>query len=394
MWNPEGCLLSKPPWGGFPLDRVLLDYDGPRLLLRRSEAGQHYLAWWSDFDEGIERWVYLPISLSRLHNVLSGGMPTLDALRSPEDGYLLVVDEYGVEDQDTHVHVIDANSIPSEVLPSPGARLNLDIPDEITMVPTRDRAHMIDITLEAFPEDVGRVSSRLVGQFIGNLQLLLDALGQAAKGHPSPTGRISAEILSQTRLDFISSYVGSTGVRLETHRQDDLIGESIGRSAISALFGLMEAGSDMSKLTTQLQQYRGRVAKSYDTLLATIETSFPSATLRWAQSWQPKYRQISLSKEHAGEIRVCVQDVQTTIQDSFSVTGKLVMGSLRTSRFEIDSADDGRIDGTISDDAVGRIQSVTLGTLCQADLLPEIDVLTATGEEQTRYTLLDIRPVT
>ena len=394
MWSPEGHPLSKPPWEHFPLDRVLLDYDGPRLLLRRSEAGQHYLAWWSDSNDDIERWVYLPISLSRLHSVLSGGMPTSDAIRSSEDGYVLVVDEGIMADRDVDVHMIDPRSIPSEVLPSPGARLNLDIPYEIAMVPTRDRAHMIDLTLEASPQDVGRVSSRLLAQFIGNLQRLLDSLGQAAKGRPYSRGRIPAEILDQTRLDFISSYGGSIGVRLETHNQDNLIGESLGRSAISALFSLMEAGDDMGKLTNQLQQYRGRVAKNYDNLLATIETSFPCATLRWAQSWQPKFRQISLSRKHASEIRICVQQVQTEIQDAFSVTGRLVMGNLRTSRFEIDDTTDGRISGIISESAVDCIQSVTLGSICQVDLLPEIEILAATGEEQTRYTLLDIRPIT
>ena len=57
-------------------------YDGPKLLLRRTSAGQFFLAWWSDADADMERWVYLPVSESRLYQVLSGDIP------SPEDGYL------------------------------------------------------------------------------------------------------------------------------------------------------------------------------------------------------------------------------------------------------------------------------------------------------------------
>ena len=41
-----GTVIPNPMWSGFSFDRVLDYYDGPRLLLQRSLAGQLFLAWW------------------------------------------------------------------------------------------------------------------------------------------------------------------------------------------------------------------------------------------------------------------------------------------------------------------------------------------------------------
>ena len=85
----SGTTLPDPPWRKVTFDQVLQYYDGPRLLLRRTDDGQLYLAWWSDADESVERWLYLPVSTSRLHEVLTGKTPSRNALNSPEEGYVL-----------------------------------------------------------------------------------------------------------------------------------------------------------------------------------------------------------------------------------------------------------------------------------------------------------------
>ncbi len=394
MWNPKGERLAAPPWQRFSLERVLLDYDGPRLVLRRTLSGQLYLVWWVDTDGFNDRWIYLTVSLARLHAILSGGVRSLDALREPEDGYVLIVDEnIDTGELSNIVYVTDTDAIPSEVLPLAEARLNVRIPDDIVSIPAQDRAHMIDVYLEPTSEDVGRVASRVASQFIGNLQRLVDALGQAAKGNPTSRGNIPVDILQETRLDVISTYPGSLGVRLETHAQDDVLGESLGRTAIGFLFELIEAGSDVGKLSAQLQVHRGRVAKSYEDLLGTIESSLPSASLRWAQGWQPNYRQVSITNQRAREIRIQVQEVERSIRETSTIIGTLVAGSLRTWRFEIEDEAGNRAAGRISEEAASQMRALSLGSACRAVLLPEILVSTTTGEEQISYTLIDIGPV-
>ena len=124
----KGDKLPSLPWRDFAFDEVLDYYDGPRMLLERGLDGELYLAWWNDTDSDTDRWLCLPVSLPRLHAVLSGQMPARQAMRYPEDGYLLVVDF------DVHTGAIGsvvkttADAIPQNSLPHPDTRLNIPLP--------------------------------------------------------------------------------------------------------------------------------------------------------------------------------------------------------------------------------------------------------------------------
>ena len=126
-----GTAIPNPMWGGFSVDMVLDYYDGPRLMLQRSLAGQLYLAWWSDSNASTDRWVYLPLSEERLESILSGKISALDGLRNPEDGYIFVVDIDSDADSIAQTVMTTADTLPEDALPRPGARLNIPVPDEI-----------------------------------------------------------------------------------------------------------------------------------------------------------------------------------------------------------------------------------------------------------------------
>ncbi len=130
----KGVQISNFPWNDFAFERVLEYYDGPRLLLQRSQAGQLYLAWWNDADGSVDRWIYLPLSERRLHDVLSGAMPALGALNNPEDGNLLVVDIDVDHDSVVQTIVTTTKSIPQDSLPLEWSKLNIPVPEEISSV--------------------------------------------------------------------------------------------------------------------------------------------------------------------------------------------------------------------------------------------------------------------
>ena len=121
----EGTKLPTLPWNTVTFERVLDYYDGPRLLLQRSQAGQLYLGWWNDSDETVERWVYLPLSALRLYEIVSGAIPSLEALKSPEDGYLLAVDIDLGSESIVQTTMTTAASLPQDSLPLEGARLDM-----------------------------------------------------------------------------------------------------------------------------------------------------------------------------------------------------------------------------------------------------------------------------
>ncbi|MXY46822.1 MAG: hypothetical protein F4Y44_07525, partial [Chloroflexi bacterium] len=201
-------------------------------------------------------------------------MPDLEALQNPEDGHVLVVDTDLNSDSIVQTVMTVADALPSDVLPSPGVRLSISMPEEISDLPSRERAHMLSIRIQGDPRDqTGRVSAKIVGQVIGHVQRLIDAIGQAKSGNPTIRGSIPDSILEQTRLDPVSTYTGSFGIRLETNQNDDLFGESLVRSSLEGFFDLMDVGYASSDLTFQLTELKARVAKNYGDFLSVLETS-------------------------------------------------------------------------------------------------------------------------
>ena len=391
----RGVILQHPPWGAFSLDRVLQYYDGPRLLLQRSQSKQLYLAWWSDSDESTERWIYLPVSEHRLQEILSGQIPSLEGLNAPEDGYLFIVDKDLHTDSITRTVMTIASALPSDALPRQGARLNIPVPEDVGGLATRERAHVLNVRMEGKASDpTGRISAKSAGQLMGNLQRLVDAVGHAIAGDPTARGEIPDSILNATRLDPISTYVGSFGIRFETNKEDDLFGDSLARESLEELFDLLDVGYQASELTLHLTELKARVAKNYKDFLSTIETSLSTASLSWSQPGTLHLRHISMNEETARNIIAQIESVEDLNKDNLTLEGRFVGGNVRTLRFEIETSDtDERLDGSIHEDAISEVEHTKLNSSCRVVLQPTLQVNEVTREEKTTYTLLSIQPL-
>ena len=130
----------------------MLDYyDGPRLLLRGSEDGRLFLAWWHDDDGAVERWIYLPVSEPRLRAILSGEVTVRASLDNPEDGYVLVVDVDWDDDAATHTVKTTTAALPQDALPHGDVRLAIPMPEGIGDAVGEKGAH---IAGGAFPSRV------------------------------------------------------------------------------------------------------------------------------------------------------------------------------------------------------------------------------------------------
>ena len=391
----KGVILPHPPWKALSLDRVLQYYDGPRLLLQRSQSRQLYLGWWSDSNEVTERWIYLPVSEHRLQEILSGELPSLDGLSDPEDGCLFVIEKDLQTDVITKTIMTDASALPTDALPLRGARLHIPLPEGVAGLASRERTHVLNVRLEGKSSDpTGRISAKVAGQLMGNLQRLIDAVGQAKAGEPTSRGGIPESVLSATRLDPVGTYAGSLGIRFETNRQDDLLGESLAKDSLQGLFDLFDVGYQAAELTIHLTELKARVANNYKAFLSTIETSLNNASVSWSQPGTSNLRHIRVNDETARNIITQIESVAALTKDYLTIEGRFVGGNVRTLRFEIETLDtDERLDGAIHDDAIAEVERTTLNSSCRVVLQPTLQVNAVTGEERTMYTLLRIEPV-
>ena len=335
----------------------------------------------------------MPVSEWRLRAILSGHMPVLDALKDPEDGNLLVVDIDVATDSVVQTVVTTAASLPEDSLPLEWSRLNIPMPEGISGLPLRERAHLLNVKMESKLSDpTGRVNAKIVGQFIGNLQRLFDAIGQAKSGQPTSRGVIPDSVLNDTRLDPIGTYTGSFGILLETNKQDDLIGDSLAKTSLQGLFDLFEVGHHASGLTLQLTELKARVAKNYKDFLSTIETSLSTASLVWSQPGKMAPRQVHFNQESARNTIAQIDSVADLTQNNLTLEATLIGGNVRTLRFEIATSETGeRFDGLIHEDAISEVERITLNSVCRVTLQPNLHVNEVTGEERITYTLLGIQ---
>ena len=389
----QGVRLLKPPWSGFSFDRVLQYYDGPRLLLQRNLSGQLFLAWWSDSDEFADRWLYLPVSESRLRSILSGQIPDREALENPEDGDIFVVDIDVTTDRVVQTIMTNASALPDAMLPSQRVRLSIPMPEDLGDLPSREGVHLLNIRIQGDPSDrIGRVGAKDIGQMLGDVQRLIDAIGQALSGDPTSRGSIPNSILQQTRMDPVSVYAGSFGIRLESNKEDDVSGQSLARSSLEGLFDLLDAGYQRPALNTRLVQFKGRVAKNYSDFLSTVETSSHATLLTWSQPGEAEYRQAHITQEIARNIRGQIKSVTNEIKDSIMIQGTFIAGNIRTLRFEIEAYETGEtFKGPIDREAFSEVDRFPLHAPCRAILQPRLETNEATGEERTTYTLLRIQ---
>ena len=390
----EGTELPSPFLSTFSFERVLKYYDGPRLLLQKSRAGQLYLAWWSDSDDSTERWIYLPLSEQRLRQILSGEMPSLEGLEQSEDGSLFVIDKDLYTDSIIRTVQTDAAALPDDARPRPEARLNIPIPDEISGLVTREGAHRLDIRIESTGQGRnGRVPADVVGQFFGNTQRLLNALGQSALGGDiSLRGPVSNHVKEQTSLAVVGTYAGSLGLRFETVWDDPSADESLARSSLEGLFTLLEVGDGITELTAPLGILNARVAANYNNLLSTIETSSRTASLSWTPAWDWRPRQFNITPIIAGRIREKLTTVSGDLQEPLSLEGSFFSGNSSSLRFRFTEAGSNkRFTVLATREVYSQVGPITLDSQYRITVQPNLRVNQSTGEESVTYTLISLR---
>ena len=303
--------------GPFSFERILDYYDGPRLILQKTSTGQLILAWWNDEDEDTQRWLHLPVSKDRLIEILTGQITCLEALMCPEDGFIYVLDDNVKDESQTRTVLTDPSALLEDSLPYPDARFDYDLPEEVGWVEQRERAHLLDIRM-------GRESARTVSEAIGALQRLVDAIGyvleptepdsaaptpppkgrrilESGLEYPPSMGRIPNRIVNQTRLNPVSAYSGSFGIRLESHAQDGMSGKSLIRSSLNKLFDMIEAQDGLMWRRSGVGS-NPRVVRHYTSLLTTIAGSSGDVSLAWVKPAPEQARKVVLGNRAAQEM--------------------------------------------------------------------------------------------
>lgn len=110
---------QKTPLGRLRFLEVYAAFDGPKLFACENASGQKFLAFWLGDDQGRDRWLYLPLSASRLQRLRRNELDLRGACLEAEDGFVWIV-EAGPDDLHDPVSSIrDVERIDPSWLPAP-----------------------------------------------------------------------------------------------------------------------------------------------------------------------------------------------------------------------------------------------------------------------------------
>ena len=140
MWSLHGTAAPKPRFEPFAPIEVLDDYDGPRLFTLSDAEGELNLAYWSDADQQICRYVVVPTT-PRIVNALKNGNISLHSALNQPRCWLCDVTHQG---ELTACQRVEFEAIPRDSLPAMGTMLERAFEPEPQRVDMQGRIRELD----------------------------------------------------------------------------------------------------------------------------------------------------------------------------------------------------------------------------------------------------------
>ena len=119
MWKINGTTVAKERFAPFVPVEVLDEYDGPRIFTIKDAEDELNLAYWSDQDQTVCRYVVVPTTVRILDALRQGRLSVYDALNQPRC-WLCDVTHHG---DLSACQRVEFEAIPCDSLPAIGTML-------------------------------------------------------------------------------------------------------------------------------------------------------------------------------------------------------------------------------------------------------------------------------
>jgi hypothetical protein len=296
-WLPEGTAL-----GELRIEETWVFYDGPRVFSCRSLTDQWYIAAWAEAGNDADRWLYMPVSATRLVMIRSGGLSLREAFGRPEA--LIYVTRLSHQEGDPHTaQPVSVDTLREEWLPGPDFRLDLPTqtlppaePVDALTVRARQEGRTrfrLEVAFNGYTRT--EAPTRVVGEILLLSQNMFDNIGLALKeADPPQAGRIPQTVTEETASQVVELRAASFVIELAATRLDDLFGGSLFALTTKRLLVLLDFHLQEPDLRTELAQLRPRGAKSFrrfvtglantggDVFIAAAGSDFAAGERRWS----------------------------------------------------------------------------------------------------------------
>ncbi|QEO15621.1 hypothetical protein FLP10_15175 [Agromyces intestinalis] len=387
--------ISGTPMGEVDVIEVLVEYDGPRVVIAQSTTDQYYLAGWAKEASDADTWLFVPISRARIPMVRSGGVDLRSAFTHPE-GVVYILHIPLDEVEPIAFEIANGTHLPEEWLPDKDYRLDLPTP---TLPPAADgpeierlarqegrarfrlRVHMADKLRSEAP-------TRRIGELLVAAQNVFDNIGYSQiQAAPSQSGRIPKEIVGLMATDLVGVSAASFVVELGSADGVDLFGDSPFTRAASTLVDLLAVDLPGEELISMLADLRPRGAKSFRNFVNELAATGADVTVAVA-GVADGYRAADLSAEQVDNLRALLNQILP--DDALEIRGRM-----RLYRFDMarklfglkDLFDGADYEGAIASRALPQMDHATSNAVYDVVITATVQFDQAVGDRKPRYVL-------
>lgn len=397
-WLPRNSIL-----GELTLDETFVFFDGPRLFTCRSLTDQTYLVAWAEEGDTSDRWLYAPISRSRLSLVRSGGIPVRSAFEQPE-GFLYVVTVADDDTVDEVVEPVSSNDLPDSWLPGEDYRVNLPTltgrpaltPAEIDRRAKQENRTRLKIELDHPGIKRSEAPTREVGEILILTQKLLDNVGLALNSEhdPSPFGRIPADVADKMASDVLAFEAASFVIELGASTLNDLFGDSLFADSTKVVLDLLDPSLRSEDLTEQLSGIGIRAAKSFRKFVVGLADSGADVVVA-AASANIDYTEQNLSSIRL-ETLVGILNRLVPDEEVSDIRGRMTLFAYNADRntFGLHDAEGLTYQGNVDERVSAQYRNPTINERYDVIIVATGVLDEVIGERRYTFTLTQLVPVT
>lgn len=396
-------LPTNTPLGKLQLLEVYHYFDGPRLFSCTNTAGLRFLAFWLGDERTTDRWLYVPVSHTRLQFARSGGMSLRQLCQSPEDGILWLITLPIDSSEPTSVSPIFPEQLAPEDTPAEDSFLTLEtdtlppIEETAALRAERSRSEVLDIALKPPGARRNEIGARVLGSTLVNTQDLIEAIVYSRAGYKARRGRPPTHLRQASELNAVGVFPSSFGMRLESKVQADIFGDTTLRPALEQMASLISAGLDREHLRAILSELGGRVAARYTVLLNSLAQNNTDIKAEWASPKSPRETQtFSFTWREAQRVADILLTTIDEFTETFTIRCRLDGIDVHTKQFDLLNLETNeRITGQILDAfieaarrAAARVPAEYVATIEQRQ-----EIVAVTGETKEKYSLVSLKEV-
>ncbi|MES2568599.1 MAG: DUF6575 domain-containing protein [Verrucomicrobiota bacterium] len=383
------------------LSETFYYYDGPKLFSCESLAGQKYLVFWLGDDDLADRWLYVPVSSSRLNLIRSGGFSLREAcLKSEDERVALVVIPFG-EFENADIKFVSPENIECEDLPHESAFLRLGTTtlhnqiEDAALKAERIHGDILDFALEADGATRNEISVPALGQSLISVQNVIATLSYSRQGFTARRGRPPELMRNHAELIAVEAFAASFGLRLETRTPTDLFHESKVSLAIEDFLILLQTIGDLTALKALLKEKGPRATAAFMLLLQGFASNGVTVKVSWASARLPGNNlRASVKWRDAATAATILAETIGSSEETFTIFGRLDGVDVHQKSFDIvDMATGDRFTGAITDECLATLNTVAarVPSLCKAELSCKFRMNETTGDVRQYYKLLNTK---